>query len=126
MLIDLNARRAAAEAKRGGKTQVVVGDPPVTFDLVSSVPIYAMQALADNDFPATAKALLINPDKDWDAFSRAVTMADLAEIVSSFGSSVGESDASTDSSPTTGGPSGQTSGASTDSTSPKLPMVQSR
>ena len=116
MLLDLNARRAARAAKRGEDFVVSVGDPAESFRLVEELPLRAMELIGEGELVAAVKMLVVDPAQ-WERFAELVSLDDVADISSLYGSSLGESSASTESSADAGEPSGQTSNATTDSIS---------
>jgi hypothetical protein len=111
MLIDLNARRSAEAAKNNEPRMLAVGTDQIT--LVSEIPLGVVHSLRNGELVEAARALLANPDQDFDRFIGQVTLNDLNYIVENWGTTVGESSGSTAPSAATGEPSPVTSAVST-------------
>jgi hypothetical protein len=120
MLIDLNARRAAAaSATREPKTLRV---NERDFVLRDQIPLAVVAATNDGDLVEAARRLLADPDNDFNDFIEVVSIDELAWLISNYGASLGESSGSTPPSDGTGEPSPPTSDASTTSTSAPVAM----
>ena len=120
MLIDLNARRAARASAEQDPKILRVGERD--FPLVSQIMLSVVDATNDGDLPKAGRMMLANPDEDYEAFIAAVSIDDLAWLISNYGTSLGESDGSTPPSGDTGEPSQPTSDVSTTSASPTVAM----
>ena len=115
MLIDLNARRAAAASAANEPKTLRVGERD--FALRSQVPLSVVHATNDGDLVAAAKQLLMDPEADFTDFIEAISVDEFAWLISNYGASLGESSGSTPPSDGTGEPWLPTSDASTTSTS---------
>ena len=116
MLIDLNARRSAEAAKGMQARTLRVGERE--FTLTDEMSLVVVHALGEGDLITAAKAILKDPDADFDEFVKLVTIGDLGYIVSQWGATMGESSGSTTPFRDTGEPSTPTSPDSTEPISP--------
>lgn len=97
MLIDINARRAAAD-----QTNRVVRAGERDYELVPQIKINVMEAASSGNIAEAARLMLVHPDEDWPSFSAEIGMDELTWILNAYGTSLGESSASTESSVDTG------------------------
>jgi hypothetical protein len=107
MLIDLNARRSAEAAKGKEPRMLRVGERE--FTLTTEMSLGVVHALGEGDLVGAARAILKDPEADFDEFVKLVTIDDIGYIVTNWGATMGESSGSTTPFQDTGEPSTPTS-----------------
>jgi hypothetical protein len=118
MKLDLNAKRAARAAQRGGDgIQMILGEE--SFNLVDELPLEIGELAEQNRIGEAFQLMLRDPDTDMVRLkSCKPSFNDVLDVVEFFGTQLGESLKSAESSAITGQQSSQTSSTSTAATSP--------
>jgi hypothetical protein len=116
VILDLNAKRAARAAQRGGGMQMLLGEE--TFELVDELPIEIGELANEGKIGDAFRIMLRDPEADWARLrSCRPSFNDVMDVVEYFGTALGESVRSTETSATTGPHLKSTSTATTEETS---------